>query len=59
MEAFGSDKDGRRHKREKSWKKNEETFSSRVFPLLFLQADAKADGGELAENGGRRNETLY
>lgn len=61
----GSDKDGRRHK-ERDTKLDEEEkrdfFPSmwRFFPSRFsLQTDAKADGGELAENGRRRNETVY
>ena len=56
-----------RRRRKKRKKEREEERKSRLFlqsedfsPSCFsLQTDAKADGGELAENGRRRNETVY
>ncbi len=67
--GFGSDKDRARHnaqerklrRRRRRGRKNR-LFPQRedFFPSCFsLQTDAKADGGELAENGRRRNETVY
>lgn len=46
-------------RRETQWarKVRRNRLFSDFFP--FLQTDAKADGGELAENGQRRNETVY
>lgn len=61
--GFGSDKDGGRHnERERKFEEEErrrDFFLEILSPCFSLQTDAKADGGELAENGQRRNETVY
>ena len=49
-------------KRQKTRSKEQEGEKARVCGRLFFQApqtDAGADGGELTENGRRRNEEAY
>lgn len=62
----GADKTGERQKQKvKKWKKKQkEEEKKNIFvkicsPSFSPQTDAKADGGELAGNGQRRNETVY
>lgn len=45
----------RRGRKNRLFPQREDFFS----PCFSLQTDAKADGSELAENGERRNETVY
>lgn len=57
--SFGSDKKGLRHSQEQ--RKLQEKTKEEPFPPSYFsrQTDAEADGGELAGNGQRRNETMH